>query len=533
MFLNVYNPFQQSPSLQDTAPQLQGGSAPLQGNLSPTVLTAPAPAVAPETAPTAPIKPKAVPTVNDLSGRFANVNGTIYDKGTGQGYSDPASFFQASGVNSFNNLKLDTAWTPQTQQPQAPVNLDPNQNLAQQAGGAGLALTDLSKLFGASQEDQNTVYKNLGIDTLQQEVFSKPSKTTEQIYNNAYASAGLADIKAKFQTLQDTINKRYEDLTKEVGQISENPWISEASRIGRVKRLQDLAQADITNVERQAQQFADLYNTGLEQVNQVVQNTTADFSQNQQLNQQKLTYLVAQAEKQLNSQTDSKISRYLPDYLKGKTDATTSKYTTLNQGDTLIDPKTGKVIYSAPKTYAPGTGSGSGATNLSSTTLTKVQSVANQFDGEQIVKDFNVVQNKYQSVNQILNSKLGGPGDLAVVYEFMKGLDPTSVVRETEYASAAKSGNIFAGVFAKFNGYLNPNGGFLPDQVKQSFLSILNSKLSTVQKQYQNLYDEYGRRINKLTGNTDGTEFITNYAKAFGSTGTSSNVQDAINKWVP
>lgn len=51
-------------------------------------------------------------TPKDLSGSYANVSGTIYNKTTGQAYSKPEEFFGASGVNSFNNLKFDTAWQP-------------------------------------------------------------------------------------------------------------------------------------------------------------------------------------------------------------------------------------------------------------------------------------------------------------------------------------------------------------------------------------------------------------------------------------
>lgn len=63
---------------------------------------------------TLPSSQVAAPKVNDLSGSYANVNGTIYNKGTGQAYSTPEQFYSASGVNSFNNLKFDTSWTPPT-----------------------------------------------------------------------------------------------------------------------------------------------------------------------------------------------------------------------------------------------------------------------------------------------------------------------------------------------------------------------------------------------------------------------------------
>ncbi len=63
-------------------------------------------------------------------------------------------------------------------------------------------------------------------------------------------------------------------------------------------------------------------------------------------------------------------------------------------------------------------------------------------------------------------------------------------MRESEYDSAAKSGNIFSGAFARFNGYFKEGGGFLPDTVKQDFLSILNSKLAVQTNLYNNYADE-------------------------------------------
>lgn len=113
------------------------------------------------------------------------------------------------------------------------------------------------------------------------------------------------------------------------------------------------------------------------------------------------------------------------------------------------------------------------------------------FRQEKIVQNFNENLNKKLSVQGILDLGVGGPGDLAIVYEFMKALDPTSVVRETEYDTAAKSGNIFAGAFARYNGYLKEDGGILPEAVKKSFMSIINAKFKVAERQYQNVVKEY------------------------------------------
>lgn len=133
---------------------------------------------------------------------------------------------------------------------------------------------------------------------------------------------------------------------------------------------------------------------------------------------------------------------------------------------------------------------GSGGGNSNQMTDNE-RALFNQFNSEPIVKDYNTILSKKLTVDQILNSKLGGPGDLAIVYEFMKGLDPSSVVRESEYQSAAQSGNIFAGALARFNGYLKPDGGFLPDAVKNDFQSIVGSKLKVQTQLYDNVASQY------------------------------------------
>ncbi len=144
----------------------------------------------------------------------------------------------------------------------------------------------------------------------------------------------------------------------------------------------------------------------------------------------------------------------------------------------------------------------------------QIDSLSKSFESSPIVQNFVDVQNKKRSVDAIIEMGVGGPGDLALVFEFMKALDPTSVVRESEYESAAKSGNIFLGTMAKFNGYLKAEGGFLPDSVKNSFKAITNEKYNIVAQQYDNYYNETARKINmKLApyNMSDGEDYLVNF----------------------
>lgn len=58
--------------------------------------------------------------------------------------------------------------------------------------------------------------------------------------------------------------------------------------------------------------------------------------------------------------------------------------------------------------------------------------------------------------------------------------------------AAAKSGNIFNGIWAKFNGYLKEGGGFLPDSLKADFQSLVNGQFNVQTQLYQNIAKQYG-----------------------------------------
>jgi hypothetical protein len=153
--------------------------------------------------------------------------------------------------------------------------------------------------------------------------------------------------------------------------------------------------------------------------------------------------------------------------------------------------------------------------DLPPTVLSKVTSLASQFDSNPVVKNFNEQANKADSVKRIVEAGLGGPGDLAIVYETMKALDPSSVVRESEYESASKSGNVFAGSMARFNGYFKFEGGKLPDNVKKAFLGIIDEKMRVSRKQVKAIHDDFGRRIEKITGKPNGKEWLTDYSTLY------------------
>ena len=134
---------------------------------------------------------------------------------------------------------------------------------------------------------------------------------------------------------------------------------------------------------------------------------------------------------------------------------------------------------------------GKASSTSNNQTTDNERALMSQFRGEQIVKDYNEILGQKGTIDAYIQNGVGGPADLAIVFSFMKGLDPTSVVRESEYDNAAKSGNIFQGVWAKFNGFFKAKGGILPANVRQEFQNLVNQRLAVKEKQYTNVKSQY------------------------------------------
>lgn len=202
------------------------------------------------------------------------------------------------------------------------ANAASNDALAKSAGAAGLSVADYQKLISESAavtpEQKAKIYSDLGIPAVQTAAYAPPDKSTEQLYNDAYGAAGLGDLKTKISGLDDTINDKKTKLNAALGTVNENPWLDEATRVGRTGQLQTLANADINNAIAEQASYQKLYDQGVTEVNGVVTRHTADYQTNQTLAQAHLADLQKQADAAVTAaQTanSAKLDRYAPDYL--------------------------------------------------------------------------------------------------------------------------------------------------------------------------------------------------------------------------
>lgn len=110
------------------------------------------------------------------------------------------------------------------------------------------------------------------------------------------------------------------------------------------------------------------------------------------------------------------------------------------------------------------------------------------------IKRFDIVRSSYDKILQSSKEK-GGPADLSLVYAYMKMLDEGSVVRETEFKSAAEA----RGALSKLEGSGVTVPAFLVQAVNrmQDGSILLPEQREAFRKQAQILYNSSARQAKK------------------------------------
>lgn len=171
-----------------------------------------------------------------------------------------------------------------------------------------------------------------------------------------------------------------------------------------------------------------------------------------------------------------------------------------------------------------------GASGYSPTTVTKIQQITGQFDSEPSIKNYQVIKEAESFVKSLGTGTSANAGDdQGLLYAFAKAMDPNSVVREGEYATVQKYAQSWADTF-KFNAKrILSNSPFLTDKAREQMKATITKKANASTQSFNNIYSEYGRRINKISGGNDGTDFITDYSGGYGPSDIIKSDTDAIN----
>lgn len=129
-------------------------------------------------------------------------------------------------------------------------------------------------------------------------------------------------------------------------------------------------------------------------------------------------------------------------------------------------------------------------------------------------KNYDAVRDAFSTIETSAQDKTGA-GDIALVTSFMKMLDPGSVVRETEFATARDTG----GLLDKLQGQAEKikKGSFLSESQRKSFAGLAKKYLEAADKregqirnQYENIVDTYSLDYKNVFGRPKGVWRVVN-----------------------
>lgn len=133
--------------------------------------------------------------------------------------------------------------------------------------------------------------------------------------------------------------------------------------------------------------------------------------------------------------------------------------------------------------------------NENETNLEKQESdLRKEFETLPDVKEFRAQERAYQAILAGAQD-LSGPGSISAIFNFMKSLDPTSTVREGEYATASNAGGIPTWVRNSFNKAKDGNG--LTPELRDQFIQQAYSQIKSQSNLFQSRVNEYRALANE------------------------------------
>lgn len=148
---------------------------------------------------------------------------------------------------------------------------------------------------------------------------------------------------------------------------------------------------------------------------------------------------------------------------------------------------------------------------LTTPTATAVRAKVAKFSTEPIVENFSTIQEGYLFTQSLSDTTKNPADDQALIYSLAKALDPGSVVREGEYATAQKYAQSWTKAFGKGVEQAVLGNGFLSEEARKNIKDTIASRYKASTNSYKNTYSQYVSGINSLTGRNDGDRFLIDY----------------------
>jgi len=180
----------------------------------------------------------------------------------------------------------------------------------------------------ATALDPDTYFKEAadkyGLEDLETKVSTRPTQTFEEIVTSIYDKLELPKLKDDIDNIRSKIAKAEADRDEAMETINENPWLKEASRVGRISRVQDKAQNELNRLQNQLTLSETLYGRGQDEAKDVATRALNQYSKEREWDIEELNRLTerAVAEAQAKYEVDvaegvKEAWRYFPQYAEG------------------------------------------------------------------------------------------------------------------------------------------------------------------------------------------------------------------------
>lgn len=173
-------------------------------------------------------------------------------------------------------------------------------------------------------------------------------------------------------------------------------------------------------------------------------------------------------------------------------------------GDVLLDPKTYQPLATVPDPKGDLAADKEG--------FDRESALWKEYMAAEPVKTYQALRNSYERIRQSAAAD-SGPGDLGLIFNYMKMLDPGSVVREGEFATAENAGGVGQQISNIYNKIVN--GERLTPELRQQFLKAAESLYSEASSNLETINRSMDTRA-KGWG-VDGSRIIT-APESYGST---------------
>lgn len=124
-----------------------------------------------------------------------------------------------------------------------------------------------------------------------------------------------------------------------------------------------------------------------------------------------------------------------------------------------------------------------------------ISQLRREFTGLQEVKEFREVDNAYRRMLPAIQNP-SPAGDISLIFGYMKGQDPTSTVREGEFATAQNAGSLPEGLVNQYNKIVS--GERLNPRQRQDFYTQTRYAHTARQERFNQIRSEYEREATIL-----------------------------------